>query len=128
VGFSPFQNRPDMLPEDVVALQVSLVNLALKVYPDHIEYVDKVLHYTADILHHKDISLWVIVVVTKIQWEIFEGSNKTFWIYIFECFTEFQPSDFCFWKFVNIWNFRSFESFPLYSDILYICMCAVRMH
>ena len=45
-----------MLPEDVVALQVSLVNLALKVYPDHIEYVDKVLHYTADILHQKDIA------------------------------------------------------------------------
>ena len=49
------QNRPDMLSEDVVALQVSLVNLALKVYPDHIEYVDKVLHYTADIFHQKDI-------------------------------------------------------------------------
>lgn len=53
------QNRPDMLSEDVVALQVSLVNLALKVYPDHIEYVDKVLHYTADIFHQKDIPRWV---------------------------------------------------------------------
>ena len=53
--FILLQNRPDMLPEDVVALQVSLVNLALKVYPDQIEYVDKVLHYTADILHQKDI-------------------------------------------------------------------------
>ena len=51
-----FQNRPDMLAEDVVALQVSLLNLALKVYPDHIEYVDKVLHYTADILQQKDIT------------------------------------------------------------------------
>lgn len=54
--FYELQNRPDMLPEDVVALQVSLVNLALKVYPDHIEYVDKVLHYTADIFHQKDIA------------------------------------------------------------------------
>jgi len=50
------QNRADMLPEDIVALQVSLVNLALKVYPDHIDYVDKVLHYTADIMQQRDIT------------------------------------------------------------------------
>jgi len=54
-----FQNRPDMLPEDIVALQVSLVNLALKVYPEHIEYVDKVLHYTTDIFQQKDFAQWV---------------------------------------------------------------------
>ena len=51
-----FQNRPDMLSEDIVALQVSLINLALKVYPDHLEYVDKVLHYTVDILQQKDVA------------------------------------------------------------------------
>lgn len=50
------QNRPDMLSEDIVALQVSLINLALKVYPDHLEYVDKVLHYTVDILQQKDVA------------------------------------------------------------------------
>lgn len=51
-----FQNRPDMLSEDIVALQVSLINLALKVYPDHLEYVDKVLHYTVDILQQKEVT------------------------------------------------------------------------
>jgi len=50
------QNRPDMSPEDIVSLQVSLVNLALKVYPDHIDYVDKVLRYTAEIMQQRDIS------------------------------------------------------------------------
>lgn len=48
------QNRPDMAPEDIIALQVSLINLALKVYPDHLEYVDKVLNYTAEILQQRD--------------------------------------------------------------------------
>lgn len=55
ICFISFQNRSDMLSEDVIALQVSLINLALKVYPDHLEYVDKVLHYTADILQQKEI-------------------------------------------------------------------------
>jgi len=39
-----------MLLEDVIAMLVSLVNLVLKVYPDHIDYIDKVLHYTVDLL------------------------------------------------------------------------------
>ncbi|XP_065913927.1 vacuolar protein sorting-associated protein 35-like [Dysidea avara] len=50
------QNRADILPEDIVALQVSLLNLALKVYPDRIEYVDKVLHYTTDVMQQREIS------------------------------------------------------------------------
>jgi len=50
------QNHADMLLEDIVALQVSLLKRALKVYPDHIDYVDKVLHYTADIMQQWDIT------------------------------------------------------------------------
>lgn len=43
------QSRQDMPPEDTVSLQVSLVNLALKCYPDRVDYVDKVLQTTAEI-------------------------------------------------------------------------------
>ena len=39
-----------MLLEDTIAMLVSLINLAFKVYPDHINYVNKVLHYTFDLL------------------------------------------------------------------------------
>jgi len=39
-----------MLIEDTVAMLVSLINLAVKIYPDHIDDVDKVLHYTFDLL------------------------------------------------------------------------------
>ncbi len=46
-----FQNRPDMPPEDIVALQVALINLALKCYPDKIAYVDKVLETTEEIFN-----------------------------------------------------------------------------
>jgi vacuolar protein sorting-associated protein 35 len=44
-----FQSRQDMPPEDIVALQVSLVNLAHKCYPDRVDYVDKVLLTTLQI-------------------------------------------------------------------------------
>ena len=44
-----FQSRSDMPTEDIVALQVSLINLALKCYPDRVDYVDKVLEYTEEI-------------------------------------------------------------------------------
>ncbi|KAH3887928.1 hypothetical protein DPMN_011950 [Dreissena polymorpha] len=40
-----------MPPEDIVALQVALINLALKCYPDKIEYVDKVLETTEEIFN-----------------------------------------------------------------------------
>lgn len=36
--------------EDTVSLQVALVNLAQKVYPDRVDYVDKVLETTIQIL------------------------------------------------------------------------------
>lgn len=45
------QNRPDMPPEDIVSLQVALINLALKCYPNKIDYVDKVLETTEEIFH-----------------------------------------------------------------------------
>ena len=48
VSFFP-QSRSDMPTEDIVALQVSLINLALKCYPDRVDYVDKVLEYTEEI-------------------------------------------------------------------------------
>ena len=38
-----------MPPEDIISLQVALVNLALKCYPDRVDYVDKVLEYTLEI-------------------------------------------------------------------------------
>ena len=38
-----------MPTEDIVALQVSLINLALKCYPDRVDYIDKVLETTASI-------------------------------------------------------------------------------
>lgn len=38
-----------MPTEDIVALQVSLINLALKCYPERVDYVDKVLLYTSEI-------------------------------------------------------------------------------
>ncbi|KAI8759591.1 vacuolar protein sorting-associated protein 35 [Biomphalaria glabrata] len=45
------QNRPDMAPEDIVSLQVALINLALKCYPDKVDYVDKVLETTEEIFN-----------------------------------------------------------------------------
>jgi Vacuolar protein sorting-associated protein 35. len=46
---SSLQSRQDMPPEDIVSLQVSLVNLAHKCYPDRVDYVDKVLLTTFQI-------------------------------------------------------------------------------
>lgn len=43
------QSRQDVPPEDIVALQVSLVHLAYKCYPDRVDYVDKVLLTTLQI-------------------------------------------------------------------------------
>lgn len=40
-----------MLSEDVVSLQVSLINLAMKCYPDRVDYVDKVLETTVEIFN-----------------------------------------------------------------------------
>jgi len=49
------QSRQDMPPEDIVALQVSLVNLAHKCYPDRVDYVDKVLLTTLQIFQKLNI-------------------------------------------------------------------------
>uniref|UniRef100_A0A8V5GZM7 Vacuolar protein sorting-associated protein 35 n=1 Tax=Melopsittacus undulatus TaxID=13146 RepID=A0A8V5GZM7_MELUD len=43
------QSRQDMPSEDVVSLQVSLINLAMKCYPDRVDYIDKVLETTVEI-------------------------------------------------------------------------------
>lgn len=51
VVFSTFQSRQDMPSEDVVSLQVSLINLAMKCYPDRVDYVDKVLETTVEIFN-----------------------------------------------------------------------------
>ncbi|XP_035680278.1 vacuolar protein sorting-associated protein 35-like isoform X2 [Branchiostoma floridae] len=45
------QARQDMPTEDIVSLQVSLINLALKCYPEKIQYVDKVLETTVQIFN-----------------------------------------------------------------------------
>lgn len=47
----PLQSRQDMPSEDVVSLQVSLINLAMKCYPDRVDYVDKVLEGTVEIFN-----------------------------------------------------------------------------
>lgn len=48
---SRLQSRQDMPSEDVVSLQVSLINLAMKCYPDRVDYVDKVLETTVEIFN-----------------------------------------------------------------------------
>eukprot|EP00053_Salpingoeca_punica_P015548 m.143665 g.143665 ORF g.143665 m.143665 type:complete len:783 (+) comp16744_c0_seq1:183-2531(+) len=47
------KERPSMSLDDILALQISLVNLALKCYPDKAEYVDKVLDFTLLLLEKK---------------------------------------------------------------------------
>ncbi|KAK9886294.1 hypothetical protein WA026_015805 [Henosepilachna vigintioctopunctata] len=42
-------NRQNLPPEDMVSLQVALVNLALKCYPDRVDYIDKVMLNSAEI-------------------------------------------------------------------------------
>ena len=51
-----FQTRSDMPTEDIVSLQVSLINLALKCYPERVDYVDKVLQYTSEIFSKLNLS------------------------------------------------------------------------
>ena len=57
--FLSFQSRSDMPTEDIVALQVSLINLALKCYPDRVDYVDKVLEYTEEIFGKLNMAQYV---------------------------------------------------------------------
>lgn len=51
VSWFVLQSRQDMPSEDVVSLQVSLINLAMKCYPDRVDYVDKVLEGTVEIFN-----------------------------------------------------------------------------
>ncbi|XP_054738022.1 vacuolar protein sorting-associated protein 35 isoform X1 [Anastrepha obliqua] len=44
------QTRTDMPLEDTISLQIALLSLAQKVYPDRVDYVDKVLGTTTHIL------------------------------------------------------------------------------
>ncbi len=55
------QSRQDMPSEDVVSLQVSLINLAMKCYPDRVDYVDKVLESTVEIFNKLNLEQWVLV-------------------------------------------------------------------
>ena len=48
------QSRPNIPLDDVVALYTSLVNLALKCYPDKIAYVDKALECTYEAFSKRD--------------------------------------------------------------------------
>ncbi|KAF4518817.1 hypothetical protein B566_EDAN008146 [Ephemera danica] len=43
------QTRQDIPTEDIVSLQVSLINLSHKCYPDRVDYIDKVLGTTVEI-------------------------------------------------------------------------------
>ncbi|XP_055537816.1 vacuolar protein sorting-associated protein 35 isoform X1 [Wyeomyia smithii] len=54
------QLRTDMPLEDTVSLQVALVSLAQKVYPDRVDYVDKVLETTAQILDRLNMTKYCI--------------------------------------------------------------------
>jgi vacuolar protein sorting-associated protein 35 len=47
--------RPEMPGEDIISLQVSLINLALKCYRDKLEYVDRILESTTQILQRLNI-------------------------------------------------------------------------
>lgn len=44
-----------MPAEEIVALQVALVNLAIKCYPQKVEYVDKVFETTEEIFNRLNI-------------------------------------------------------------------------
>lgn len=48
-----------MPSEDVVSLQVSLINLAMKCYPERVDYVDKVLESTVEIFNKLNLEQYV---------------------------------------------------------------------
>ena len=50
------QNRADISPEDIASLQSALIDLALKVYPDRVHYVDKVLQHVVDLFTGREIT------------------------------------------------------------------------
>ena len=58
-----------MPAEDIVALQVALINLALKCYPDRIDYVDKVLETTEEIFNRLNLDQWVYIEQNKSHYQ-----------------------------------------------------------
>lgn len=51
-----------MPSEDIVSLQVALINLAHKCYPDRVNYVDKVLLTTVQIFQKQNVDKYVYIV------------------------------------------------------------------
>ena len=49
--------RPDMPPEDIVSLEVSLMNLAYKCYTDRVDMIDTVLNNTKELFVNAEISV-----------------------------------------------------------------------
>lgn len=49
--------------EDIIALHVSLVNLAIKCYSENLGYVDKALEYCSDVFNQKNITLYVKYII-----------------------------------------------------------------
>ena len=49
--------RPEMPPEDIVSLEVSLMNLAHKCYTERVDMIDTVLKNTKDLFTNADISV-----------------------------------------------------------------------
>lgn len=45
-------NRQFLPPEDMVSLQVALINLALKCYPNKFEYIDQVMLSSVEVIHY----------------------------------------------------------------------------
>jgi len=66
-----------MPPEDIVALQVALVNLALKCYPDRIDYADKVLETTEEIFHRLNLDQWVACILYMLYSRFVKIDNMT---------------------------------------------------
>jgi len=54
---SIIKSRPDMPPEDIVSLEVSLINLAHKCYSGKVELIDTVLNNTKDLFTNVDIDV-----------------------------------------------------------------------
>ena len=59
IGYFP-QARPEMPSENLVSLQVSLISLAFRCYPDQIILVDKVLESTLVALDKIAVEKYVI--------------------------------------------------------------------
>lgn len=51
-----------MPPQDTVSLQVALVALANRVYPDRVDFVDKVLETTSDILDRLNLERYLFII------------------------------------------------------------------